>query len=329
MKDQIGKPDIPYEENKENVRYYVLNKLSYPQRGILYLLLIAAGFLLQVLLMKVWPGAILLIFATVVNQARPLDTGVNLKYFVPDKSWTQVKMEQIRKIEEVNRKLSKWEKDLLDVTNSIGMPVFVVLAFGLFFAYQVLGNISSFGVVVKILVIDTVVLLLPLWFSGRKKNFRQDELSIKAGLIIKLEEFFQTIKKEGEHFTPELVLARDKDGKSVPKDCRFTIKMDKTPVGFYGVQAQININTVEGKNYPYFYCVIAAKAGFGLDRYFKQIQAPKNITVEYENDANADVIVIRQFTTKTSGYYTKQNTCMTILDIALNASRMIVEQSVD
>ncbi len=327
MNDQIRRPGFHSSEKQDSIRFYVLKKLSYPKRMVLYLLLIGVGFLLQVLTMKVWPGAILLIFATIVNMARSFDSISSHKSFANDSEWTQVEMEQIRKIEELNKKMSSWNKDFLVISNGRGISGFVLMVFVLFFAYGILSINMALGIIVKILVTDAVVLILPLWFSGISTTPKQENLSIKADFINKLEGFFQNIKKEGENFKPALILARSKDGECIPKDCRFSIAFDNKPVDFYGIQAQININSVEGRRYPYFYCVIAAKAGFGLEKYSGKIQAPQNITVEFEGDSKADVIVIRQYTTNTSGYHTKLNDCMNILDITVNAARMILEKS--
>jgi len=68
---------------------------------------------------------------------------------------------------------------------------------------------------------------------------------IKIDIIQDMEKYFATVRKEGEHFKPALLLARNRKGECMPKDARFTVFFDGMPADFYGVQAQININEVQ------------------------------------------------------------------------------------
>ena len=150
---------------------------------------------------------------------------------------------------------------------------------------------------------------------------------MKTNLVRKMEEFFQTIRKDDEHFNPALLLMSNETGKSVPIDCRFSITCDGMPANLYGIQAQINLNDVQGTYYPYFYCVIAAKRGFGLAKFAHMVPVPKSIVISHEADDDAEVIVIRQHTTKTSGYHTKINSCKSILERALYTLRLILDST--
>ena len=134
---------------------------------------------------------------------------------------------------------------------------------------------------------------------------------------------FEGLKQKGEEFRPALKLARGKENKAVPVDARFTIAFPDSPEGFYGLQAQININVVQGSSFPYFYCVLAAKPGFGMFRYKEKIRLGDKIICEYQKDTGAEVLVIRQRTTKKSGYQTKDRKCAEILEVALEGGRTI------
>ncbi|OPZ94008.1 MAG: hypothetical protein BWY74_00908 [Firmicutes bacterium ADurb.Bin419] len=327
MNNRMGIPDFQPPEKQDSVRFYVLKNLSYPIRMMLYLLLVAVGFSLQILMMTVWPGVIFLALATVLNIARGFDSGIKLKTFDIDSNWTQVELEQLRRIKELDKEAKKWRDDSLNANSGKGMVLLVITLFGLMFVSVVLGGITGINSVRKIFMTDVVVILLPFWFMGIRKTFEQGKLIIKVNIIIKLEEFFRTIKLEGENFKPALMLARSKVGKCIPTDGRFSITFDNMPADFYGVQAQININSVQGSSYPYFYCVIAAGKNFELEKYRRNLRPPKKVIIEFQKEINADVIVIRQLTTNTSGYHTKMNDCMNILEFAVSAARMILEQS--
>lgn len=320
-------PGFPSPDKQDVVRFHLLKSLPYSTRMLLYVSCIVAGFVVQILMMTVLPGAFLLIFAALLNLVKGYKVEVRLDSFKAGSDWTQVDMQKLREVEACNEKLTKWDKDTMDISNSTGCLVFILAILGVAFASFALGIFSSDNQVIKIFIADAIILILPLWFNGLRQIHKQDKLCNKIALVRDLESFFNTICKDGEHFNPQLMLATDKNGKRVPMDCRFMISSDDMPEGFYGVQAQINVNTVEGKDYPYFYCVLAAKKGFGLQKYVSSIPVPKAIITEFKSERDADVIVIRQYTTKTSGYHTKINACKSILERALAASRIVLEQT--
>lgn len=325
MNNWIRIPGFPPPEKQDSVRFFVLKNLSYSTRMILYLLLIALSFLIQYIMMSAWPGAVLLICATVLNLVRGYDSRVRLKAFETDRNWTTVDMERIHEVGKLDDKIKKWDRDILDISNASGAAIFILLAVGLFIFSIILSASPEYIDVGMIIITDVVILVLPLWFNGIRRVLKQGNLRVKIDIVKKLEEYFRTLKTEGENFKPALMLARDKTSKSMPVDTRFTISFDGMPADFYGVQAQININLVEGASYPYFYCVIPAKVGFGLREYINKIPRNDSVTIEFQEDKQAEVIVIRQYTTKTSGYHTKINSCKYILAVAVHAARMILE----
>jgi hypothetical protein len=57
--------------------------------------------------------------------------------------------------------------------------------------------------------------------------------------------------------------------------------------------------------------------------YKEKIKLEDKIICEYQEDTKAEVLVIRQRTTKKSGYQTKDRICAEILRIALEGARII------
>jgi len=328
MKGTLHIPGFPPPEKQDTIRFYTLKGLSYTARMIIYLSSIVIGFIVQIIMFKAWPGAVFLIIAGIINLIRGYKSKIDLKAFNADSNWTQVDMKKINDVDAFNSKLSKWDMDALDISNGKGFFMFILSIMGLWIISIILRRFSVSSEALAIFAFDAIILIFPLWFNGLRLIQKQDVLCIKTGLVKSMEAFFNTIKKDGEDFKPALMLVRDKSGKSIPTDCRFTVSFKDMPKDLYGLQAQININSVEGANYPYFYCVIAAKTGFGLKKYIDYIHCPKNIVISHEADSEAEVIVIRQHTTKTSGYHTKINVCKTILEIALTVSRIIVNTKI-
>jgi hypothetical protein len=62
---------------------------------------------------------------------------------------------------------------------------------------------------------------------------------------------------------------------------------------------------VQGTSYPYFYVVLVARKGFGLRDAYSAHNAGHRVTKEFKYEGEVEVMVLRQETTKTSGYHTK------------------------
>ncbi|NLL67593.1 MAG: hypothetical protein GX236_07845 [Clostridiaceae bacterium] len=317
-------PGFPPPEQQDMLRFYILKSLSYTTRMIVYLSCIVVGFIIQIITVTAWPGALLLIFAAMLNLLKGYNSMPNQRLNHDDNNWTKTTMEKVRLISQFKEKINKWDRDALDISNRLGCFTFGCVVFLLYFLFIIvesgLGGVRA----ASIFFADSFILILPLWFNGMKKKGHQNILYIKTDLIIALEEYFETIKKDGENFVPSLILSKDTSGNNFPTNCRFNIVFDNAPDGFYGIQAQININVVD-RSYPYFYCVITAKEGFGLDRYTTRFVIPKGITLQYSKDKEAEVIVIRQRTTKNSGYHTKISACKNILEFTLGIARLVLE----
>lgn len=319
-------PGFPPPEDQDVIQFHFFRKLSYTARMIIYICLIIAGFVTQIITVSIWPGAVLLLLAVLINMVKGYDTSPQPGQ-EPDYSdnWARTTMERIHRINQIKEDINKWDKDALDISNGTGCLAFGIAAIVLAALFAVLMEESGMNVA-AIFIVDAVILILSLWFNGLRIKGHQNDLYIKTDLIIELERHFRKVKREGEEFVPSLRLAVDKEGKEYPTDCRFNIVFTDAPADFYGILAQTNINVVESSHYPYFYCVITAKAGFGLKKYLVRDNMPKSIIMEYSDDEEAEVIVIRQRTTKSTGYHTKMNTCKSIMEFALNISRKIISR---
>src|SRR5690554_722900 len=107
-------------ENQDAIRFYTFKSLSYQKRMAIYLSSIVLGFIIQIITFKVWPGAVFLIFAGIINLIRGYKSNIDLKAFNVESSCTQVDMEKINEVDSFNSRLSKWDKDTLDISNAKG-----------------------------------------------------------------------------------------------------------------------------------------------------------------------------------------------------------------
>jgi hypothetical protein len=314
---------FPPPERRDSVRFHFAKNLPYNTRISLALLLLVAGFAVQLYFMKALYGAPLVFIGVCLVLVKGYDSRLRIKGFTQDPNWKTVSIEKIKEIEELRKKNIKWDRDALDISSWLGVLSLILIGGVALVGALILGELAKDLRVTAILAIDIAILMIPLWFSGMRFIMKQPNLAIKVKMILWLHETFQDLKRKGEEFRPALMLSRGKDGKTVPDDARFSVAFPDPPEGFYGLQAQINLNVVQGTSYPYFYCVLAAKRGFGLSRYREKIKLKKNIICEYQEDRRAEVLVIRQYTTKKSGYHTKERQCVDILTNALEGARLI------
>jgi len=316
---------FPLPEDRDSVRFHFAKNLPYNVRMNLALILMMAGFGLQLAFMKPVMGIPFLVAGVALVLVRGYDSRVRLKGFNTDPSWKTVPLEKIQEIDLLRKRSRKWDRDAMDVSNPLGFfSLIFFLGLALVISF-ILGILAGDLRVTAILAVDTALLALPLWFSGMRFILKQPNLAVKVNIILKLHEEFETLKQQGEQFRPSLMLALGKKNETVPVDARFSVAFPNSPEGFYGLQAQINLNVVQGTSYPYFYCVLAAKPGFGLDAFKDRIKLDESIMCEFQRNGRAEVLVIRQRTTKKTGYHTKDRKCAQILQVALDAGRLICQ----
>lgn len=320
-------PGFPSPEDQDTIKFYLFKKLSYTSRMLLYLGCIIFGLLLQIIMVSVFPGAIILIFASLLILVKGLSAMPTPASKRTEGSWVKTNMEKVHQIKQVKQSINKWDKDALDISNGLGCVTFILVFIVIFFIYAGI-NAAINGTVAGIFIVDSIILIASIWFNGMRTKGQQQMLYIKTDMVVELEKHFEKIKKPGENYVPSMILTKDKDEKEFPTDCRFNIIFDNVSADFYGILAQININDVSGTNYPYFYCVITAKNGYGLGKYTNRLVVPKGITVEFSKDEGAEVIVIRQITTKNSGYHTNTNACNDILEFSLSLARKVLGKDI-
>ena len=89
----------------------------------------------------------------------------------------------------------------------------------------------------------------------------------------------------------------------------------------------MNINVVQGRNYPYCYFVAVGKPPSNIFPAAEGLAVSNRITVETKHQGEVDVIVIRGHTTRNSGYHTKPAQCRELLAAALEAGRRIARRT--
>jgi hypothetical protein len=161
-----------------------------------------------------------------------------------------------------------------------------------------------------IIAYDAILLLGPHWITGIRTTLT------KPNMILKISKFKELIKKNhdvlsGHDIEYYMLLAGD-DGR-IPDDVKIRIHIKGRHPDFLGLYGHIVTNEVNGTAYPYFYVVLVAKKGFGLEHAFNKFTPPKKITKEFKIEGDVEVFVIRQTTSETSGYHTSDKQMGVIL----------------
>ena len=112
-------------------------------------------------------------------------------------------------------------------------------------------------------------------------------------------------------------------GGQMPCGVKLQFRLPSLGPDFLGLQVQVNLNNVQGSDYPYLYCVLVARPELKM---LERLSAPpiiEKIVVEAQRKDDVHVLVVRQETTKTSGYHTKPADCRTIFLYALDLCRLL------
>jgi hypothetical protein len=301
MSDFFERLGFPAPEQRDSIRFYFAKSLSYRARKMLVLFFLLAGLILQLFLIRVFPGVLFILIAVALGLVKGYDSRVRLKGFKNDETWTEVPVAEFQKIEEIRQKSIRWDRDAFDVSNALGcLALLILISLGVSFSFLT-GALAGVWTVTIILLVDYLLIVLPFYFTGLRWALKQGNLSIKVKLLLKLYEYFAQHRIESEAFIPMMLIAREQEDKAVPVDVKFKVSYKGLPADrFYGLHGTVNINLVQGTSYAYFYCVLVARPGFGLEKYREKVVQSGSVICEYQRKGEAEVLVFRHPTSKNS-----------------------------
>ncbi len=275
--------------------FVIFDKIDNRLRMGVSVILIVLAFLFQLTTRNVFAGIPFILGCVILNFMK----GFKVQQAKGGKlEWQEVTPEKIDQVLEHCQKIKKFRG------MGIGCVIAVICAFVFFFfiCTPITQEIFRPSFTLSIFIINTVILFAGLMIGGQKSAWMPRGLDIKGEIVNRL--INAAIVKSDPLLlpVPYLEIGTTKEG-SYPNDTRFMIRVKDAPADFIGLQGQISLNSVKSSLYPYFYVVLIAKREFKL---FDKIGKPifPKLLVERKETDEVDVIVLRQQTTKTSGYHT-------------------------
>ncbi len=298
------------QKQQEIVVFPIWQSMAYWQRILVGFTGILAGLVIQY---HWWHNTFLLavsffpiLAGNLLLTVRGYDNRTKFGKYRPEAEWEPVSEEKILEVEQLIKKMKKWDRSLIDVSNPLGKVTFVIL-FIVIVVLFIAANLQQerrFAV----FAINAIILFLPHWISGTRSIQTQPNLLFKLDMIKYLLRHREITERLQPHEVEYLLQLNGTEEKKVPEDIKLRIKFDPQDPGFLGYYCQIVVNRVKDKKYPYFYVVLVAKDKYGLRRIFTPYTAPRRISKEFKKQEDVEVIVIRQATTRTSGYHTNNKT---------------------
>ena len=287
---------FPSESDRGVVVFWVLPSLVYGTRLTAAFALALLGLAVQVATGTVLPGVVALAAGNLLLLVRGFDNRVDLAGFDPAVEWERVDIEQLRQLAVLDRKIRRWDRSALDISNPLGLVAFIAVVGGCGVAAL------AFPGDLRILTVDALVLLVPHWLTGIRRILVKPKLLVRVKMIQDVLD--AAARRLARHHVQLLMLLRGGEVR-MPDDVKFKVDLADRHEDFLGLYGQVVINEVQGTSYPYFYVVLVAKHGFGMRERFERYRPPEKVTKEFKMQDQVEVFVIRQHTTKKSGYHTK------------------------
>ncbi|MCU0286856.1 MAG: hypothetical protein MUF15_10705 [Acidobacteria bacterium] len=283
------------------VVFKIWKSLHYKNRLLISTALILGGFFIQYFMFALFPGVLLLLAGNLLLLPAGITHLKDIGVFNAESGWEKVEKHKLDEYLDLDRKIKKWDRSTIDISNGLGGFIFVLLL--IIFSIMTIIAFIDRNTILTIIGADAIVLLLPYWLTGLRSIFRDSQLTMKVKLVKELIARMETPLQT--HKVDYYFLMRGKD-KHIPMDIKFRVNIAGQHKDFLGFYGQITINGQSGGAvYPYFYVVLVARKGYGFTNIYRRL--PNNIKLkkEFKEQDDVEVIVIRQNTdTVSMGYRT-------------------------
>lgn len=322
----------------QGVEFKLWKGMGRGARMVLVAAVLLVGMLCQVLI-RWWVGLPLVLFGVLMSLCKGVTNRSTLRRAG---RWENVTIDELRRVDDLCRKTAKWARDPFGLTSGVGRGVFLLLAAVvgggvLYFRYHGDTNMHY------LLLADGGIMLLLFFGTGNRLGWQPKDIMLKIEPLLNVCEYFEHNPDPTIALRPMLQL-RGKGAKRTPHDGRMMLKFSAAPKAFHGIQVQTSLNRVQGKPYPYMYCVLLAEPGSGLGAkveplfaqpigklgFFAKASDKKNpdlhtrryrrevVNIEVQSDV--ELVVIRQMTLG-AGYHTTKGDQIRVLQAAMSLAK--------
>ncbi len=313
-------------QQQEVVVFPVVNKLLYSDRLLIGFHLIAAGLLLQYFwfstLFILAISFFLILTGNLLLIVNGYDNRIKFGKYTADAEWELTTEEKIAEIETLTKRIKRWDRNWLDISNMRGGFLFVLFCGGVIVTMFLGIEQENFPLIA--LAADAFLLAFPHFVMGKRSIQTQPNLTLKIRLFQKLTADKHVSPLLSPHRLEYLLLLQKSDERRHPSDVKIRVSLANQPAHVLGLYGQIVINRVSDAKYPYFYVVIVTKKNSGLKRHFETYTPPRSMHKEYKTEGEVDVFVLRQITTAASGYHTPHSAMRNILIEGVKLAEKVV-----
>ena len=315
---------LPDPRRRGEIHFHVAKSLPYETRLAAMLVLLTAGFVAQGVAlgyengMGMFLGAFLLLAATLLSLVKGYtNKPSDMK---GSREWRGAERGNLAKILTISAKAKSWDQSALDVTCPLGCFCFLAASTAVIMTFLFVWD-SGHELLALVWLLDTCVLFAPHWVTGVRTVLTNAPLTIKAQLLLQVMDKWQATALADEKMLPQIEVLCTSEGQ-LPQDAKLVLQMDRLGPDFLGLQTQVVLNNVQGSDFPYLYCVLVARPKLGLHRQL-QPEPPTGIVAESKTQDDVEILIIRQHTTKTSGYHTDAAASLSIFGYALSEARKL------
>jgi len=210
-----------------------------------------------------------------------------------DLTWAPADPDWHAQMEKLEQAGERWDASPWDISSPLGFTIMLlVLFFGTGLVYAVTDDERQFHMALS--------LWLPVWFNGMRSNWNPSELRLKGEALRIAEKAAMKVASGRLEAVPLLALRKGKRG-PYPVDARMMLrpKLVREQSPFIGVQVQVALNNVKGRDLPYLYCVLLMKEG-----HEPPVVRTEDVTEPGENEG-VRFTVVRQYADNSGGYKTE------------------------
>jgi len=238
-----------------------------------------------------------------------------------EEMWAPAEDEWLERIEALERKGARWDTTPWDISNGLGcvtlLALLGILGAAVFVGSPLLGVAGSLRPA-----LGGFLLFVPLWINGMRTTWNPSELRKKGEALVAARRDAERLSQGDFDLVPTLALREGRRGK-YPVDARLMLRPScEDETGFLGVQIQVALNNVQGKDFPYLYAVILGKSPFRLPAAPPRL-AVQGVNLVFEPGQGEGVryLVVRQHADKRGGWHTEPSQISTIVAVALEKAR--------